>query len=450
MRLADLAAELADAPRPARRAADRGGDNRPAGGLLLVGRQAQRARRPDVPAARPAHRPRHRRGRGGIAGGGHAAAGALRAGRADPGIAAGGGRGGPLQLPRPAARVRRRAGGGDLERRRARPGRAADARPLPADRARGRGPPLPGPRPGGAARAGPTAWPPRSSAARTATTRRWPGSTPSTGCSDNLIEQAAATPPRRVLLEARLVLVASAGPARLAARAARRAADRGAGGGPARRPRRSRPRALRAGRRERPPGRPRRPPKSTCGRRSACSPTLATRPAWPSRATAWRSLLSAAGPVRGGTRRGGGGAAAAPLASRPGGHRVLGERGGLDPGPPRPAGRGALVLPPGAGDAPRGRTAAPAWPTPSTASPTPTASWATSGRRSRTTSRRWRCTTLLGDPHSEAVSRLHLGDVQLAAGLAAAARRSWEQALGLLGAGAGGRSQRGQRSGSVR
>jgi DNA-binding SARP family transcriptional activator/tetratricopeptide (TPR) repeat protein len=40
--------------------------------------------------------------------------------------------------------------------------------------------------------------------------------------------------------------------------------------------------------------------------------------------------------------------------------------------------------------------------------------------------------TLLGDPRQEAVSRLHLGDAQLAAGLEAVARGSWEQALGLL------------------
>jgi tetratricopeptide (TPR) repeat protein len=40
--------------------------------------------------------------------------------------------------------------------------------------------------------------------------------------------------------------------------------------------------------------------------------------------------------------------------------------------------------------------------------------------------------TLLGDPRQEAVSRLHLGDAQLAAGQPAVARCSWEQALGLL------------------
>ena len=39
---------------------------------------------------------------------------------------------------------------------------------------------------------------------------------------------------------------------------------------------------------------------------------------------------------------------------------------------------------------------------------------------------------LLGDPQGEAASRLHLGDVQLASGQADAARRSWEQALTLL------------------
>jgi tetratricopeptide (TPR) repeat protein len=39
---------------------------------------------------------------------------------------------------------------------------------------------------------------------------------------------------------------------------------------------------------------------------------------------------------------------------------------------------------------------------------------------------------LLGDPQGEATSRLHRGDVQLAAGQPDAARRSWEQALALL------------------
>ena len=39
---------------------------------------------------------------------------------------------------------------------------------------------------------------------------------------------------------------------------------------------------------------------------------------------------------------------------------------------------------------------------------------------------------LLGDPTGEANSRLHLGDVQLAAGQRDAARGSWEQALALL------------------
>jgi tetratricopeptide (TPR) repeat protein len=39
---------------------------------------------------------------------------------------------------------------------------------------------------------------------------------------------------------------------------------------------------------------------------------------------------------------------------------------------------------------------------------------------------------LLGDLHGEAGSRLHLGDVQHASGLPAAARRSWEQALALF------------------
>ncbi|MGH3298122.1 MAG: tetratricopeptide repeat protein, partial [Trebonia sp.] len=39
---------------------------------------------------------------------------------------------------------------------------------------------------------------------------------------------------------------------------------------------------------------------------------------------------------------------------------------------------------------------------------------------------------LLGDPQGEATARLHLGDVQLAAGQRDAARHSWEQALALL------------------
>jgi tetratricopeptide (TPR) repeat protein len=39
---------------------------------------------------------------------------------------------------------------------------------------------------------------------------------------------------------------------------------------------------------------------------------------------------------------------------------------------------------------------------------------------------------LIGDPEAEASSRLHLGDVQLAAGQPDAARRSWQQALTLL------------------
>jgi phosphoglycerate dehydrogenase-like enzyme/DNA-binding SARP family transcriptional activator len=40
---------------------------------------------------------------------------------------------------------------------------------------------------------------------------------------------------------------------------------------------------------------------------------------------------------------------------------------------------------------------------------------------------------VLGDPHGEANSLLHLGDAQLASGQADAARRSWEQALALFG-----------------
>ena len=76
-----------------------------------------------------------------------------RAGRTDQGLAAHRGRGGPVRLPRPAARLRRRARGDHAERRGARPGAAARARPLPAHGARGHGPPLPGPRPGAAARA---------------------------------------------------------------------------------------------------------------------------------------------------------------------------------------------------------------------------------------------------------------------------------------------------------
>ncbi len=85
--------------RPARRAADRRGDHRPARGLLLVGRQAQRPGRADVPAARPAPRARHIGRRGGLARGGHAGRGADRAGRADQGLAADRGRGRPVRLP---------------------------------------------------------------------------------------------------------------------------------------------------------------------------------------------------------------------------------------------------------------------------------------------------------------------------------------------------------------
>jgi len=39
---------------------------------------------------------------------------------------------------------------------------------------------------------------------------------------------------------------------------------------------------------------------------------------------------------------------------------------------------------------------------------------------------------LLGESHPEALSRLHLGDAQLAAGQPESARRTWEQALVLL------------------
>ena len=146
-RLADLAAELADARGPARRAADRRGDHRPAGGLLLVGRQAQRAGRAAVPAARPAPGTGHLRRRGRLARRdtpAQARAALAELTRASLLTEDAAGRFGCHDLLRAYAAELAAATLSDAERDLA---RRRIARPLPADRARGRGAPLPGPRP---------------------------------------------------------------------------------------------------------------------------------------------------------------------------------------------------------------------------------------------------------------------------------------------------------------
>ena len=97
--LADLAAELADARGRLDALRHRRGGNRPAGRLLLVGGQAQRARREGVPAAQPAPGSGYLRPRGGQPHRRHAVADARRAGRTGPRLAADRGCGRPLRLP---------------------------------------------------------------------------------------------------------------------------------------------------------------------------------------------------------------------------------------------------------------------------------------------------------------------------------------------------------------
>ena len=120
---------------------DRRGGHRPAGGLLLVGRQAQRAGGADVPAARPAPRARYLRRRGGLPGRAHGrprhAAALAELTRASLLTEDAAGRFGCHDLLRAYAAELAAA---TLSARRSATGRrGAAARPLRADRARGGG-----------------------------------------------------------------------------------------------------------------------------------------------------------------------------------------------------------------------------------------------------------------------------------------------------------------------
>ena len=132
------------AGRPGRRAA---GHQEPAGGArgrrrghrragraVLVLRPAPRARGPDVPAARRAPRPGHLAVGGGQPGRGHPLRRGRRAARADPDPRGGRAPAGPVHVPRPAPRLRRRPGRTARPRARAPGRRAPGARPLPAHR----------------------------------------------------------------------------------------------------------------------------------------------------------------------------------------------------------------------------------------------------------------------------------------------------------------------------
>ena len=99
LELADLAAELADARGrlDALRTGEAATDLRAV--FSWSADKLSRPGRPDVPAARPAPGTGHLRRRGGLARGAAAGRGADRAGRADQGLAAHRGRGGPVRLP---------------------------------------------------------------------------------------------------------------------------------------------------------------------------------------------------------------------------------------------------------------------------------------------------------------------------------------------------------------
>ena len=132
-------------PRPAGRPRRRAGRRERPGRPVLVLPAARPGHRAAVPAARAARRPGRQRGRRGQ----HGRAGPPRdappAGRADPGAPADRARSRPVLVPRPAPRLRGRAGAVGGQRGRAARGHGPDAGSLPAHRARGVG--LPGSRP---------------------------------------------------------------------------------------------------------------------------------------------------------------------------------------------------------------------------------------------------------------------------------------------------------------